>query len=81
MLAIKGIYDGRTIRPLEKPPKDKKFKVVITFLEELDETEKLRDNDLKPKLSLLKERIKQKMTEKEIDKQLQSLREEWKRDI
>ena len=43
MLAIKGIYDGKTIRPLEKPPKDRKFKVVITFLEELDDTEKLRN--------------------------------------
>ena len=81
MLAIKGIYDGKTIRPLEKLPKDRKFKVVITFLEELNETEKLRSNDVKPKLSLLKERIKQRMTEKEIDKQLQSLRKEWERDI
>ena len=43
MLAIKGIYDGKTIRPLEKPPKDRKFKVVITFLEELDDIEQLRD--------------------------------------
>jgi len=43
MLAIKGIYDGKTIRPLERLPKDKKFKVVITFIEELDDVEQLRD--------------------------------------
>ena len=42
MLAIKGIYDGKTIRPLERPPKEK-FKVVITFIEELDDTEQIRD--------------------------------------
>ena len=43
MLAIKGIYDGKTIKPLEKLPKDKKFKVVIMFVEELDGEEQLRD--------------------------------------
>jgi hypothetical protein len=42
MLAIRGIYDGKTIKLLESPPK-KKFKVVITFIEELDDTEQLRD--------------------------------------
>lgn len=42
MLAIKGIYDGKNIQPLENLPK-KKYKIIITFLEELDETEQIRD--------------------------------------
>ncbi len=42
MLAIKGIYDGKSIKALEKLPV-KKYKVVITFLEELDDAEQLRD--------------------------------------
>ena len=43
MLAIKGIYDGKTIKPLEKLPKNKKYKVIITFIEEVDEIEQLRN--------------------------------------
>ena len=43
MLAIRGIYDGKTIKLLESPPSKKKFKVVITFIEELDDTEQIRD--------------------------------------
>jgi len=43
MLAIKGIYDGKTIKPLGKLPKSKKYKVIITFIEEVDEIEQLRD--------------------------------------
>jgi hypothetical protein len=34
MLAIKGIYDGEKIRPLEKIPYNGKRNVIITFLEE-----------------------------------------------
>lgn len=34
MLAIKGIYDGKIIKPLENIPFDEKRKVIITFLEE-----------------------------------------------
>ncbi len=34
MLAIKGIYDGEKIKPLETIPFKKKHKVIITFLEE-----------------------------------------------
>ena len=40
MLAIKGIYDGKKIVPLEKFTLRKKYKVVITFVEELDDEEK-----------------------------------------
>lgn len=43
MLAIKGVYDGKNTKPLEKPPVNKKYKVVITFLEELDDYEQLRE--------------------------------------
>lgn len=43
MLAIEGIYDGKNFIPLEKFPVKKKFKVIITFVEEFDEAEELRD--------------------------------------
>jgi hypothetical protein len=43
MLAIKGIYDGKKIIPLEKFTLRKKYKVVITFVEELDDEEALRN--------------------------------------
>ncbi len=43
MLAIRGIYDGKTITPLEKPPKDKMYKVLIAFIEEVDDMEQLRN--------------------------------------
>jgi len=42
MLSIQGIYDGKTIQPLGEMPKNKKYKVVITFIEEIDYTEQLR---------------------------------------
>jgi hypothetical protein len=34
MRAIKGIYDGKKIKPLEKIPVQKNTKVIITFIEE-----------------------------------------------
>ena len=43
MLAIKGFYDGEKIIPLEKLPKNKKFKLLITFLEEVNTDEGARD--------------------------------------
>ncbi len=43
MLTVKGIYDGKTIKPLEKLPQKKKYKVIITFLEELEDTDDVRD--------------------------------------
>ena len=42
MLSIKGIYDGERIRLLEKLPGKKKYKVVITFLEELEDDDEIR---------------------------------------
>ena len=45
MLAIKGIYNGETFIPLDSFPQKKKFKVVITFIEEIpkNENEDLRN--------------------------------------
>lgn len=43
MLTVEGIYDGKNFVALEKFPKERRFKVMITFVEELDETEELRD--------------------------------------
>ena len=43
MLAIEGIYDGKNFIALEKFPVKKKFKVIITFVEEFDEAEDIRD--------------------------------------
>lgn len=42
MLAVQGIYDGITIMPLEDFPKDKKYKVIITSVEELDDIDEVR---------------------------------------
>lgn len=39
MLAVKGIYDGKNIVPIEKISEKKRFKVVITFVEELSSAE------------------------------------------
>jgi hypothetical protein len=36
MVSIKGIYDGNTITPLEAAPRNKSFKVIITFTEEIE---------------------------------------------
>lgn len=43
MIAVKGIYDGKKIIPLENLPANKKFKVLITLLEEFDEDEEIRN--------------------------------------
>lgn len=43
MLTVEGIYDGKNFVVTERFPKEKRFKVMITFVEELDETEELRD--------------------------------------
>ena len=39
MLAIKGIYNGETFIALDNFPKGKKYKVVITFVEEIIKSE------------------------------------------
>ena len=42
MISIKAVYNGKDFIPLEDFPKDKKYNVVITFIEEVQEEEKLR---------------------------------------
>ena len=45
MLAINGIYNGKDFIPLDNFPKGKKFKVVITFIQELtmNDSEEIRN--------------------------------------
>lgn len=43
MLTVKGIYNGKEFVALENFPKNKNFKVIITFVEELDEDEEIRN--------------------------------------
>jgi hypothetical protein len=42
MLAIQGIYNGSQIVPLEALPKNKKYKIIITFVEEIIDNEEVR---------------------------------------
>lgn len=41
MQTIEGIFDGKNFVAVEKVPVSKKYKVIITFVEEIDETEEL----------------------------------------
>lgn len=44
MLAIKGIFDGTSIIPIDKIPFEKKTRVVITFIDEpYDELDLVRE--------------------------------------
>jgi len=44
MLAVRGIYDGEKVRITEKITEKRKYRVVITFVEELQQDENsLRD--------------------------------------
>jgi hypothetical protein len=43
MLAVKGIYDGKNILLAENIKETRKFRVVVTFIEELEQN----DNDLR----------------------------------
>jgi methyl coenzyme M reductase gamma subunit len=42
MISVKGIYDGNNVQLLGERPTTKRYKVVVTFLEELDESEDIR---------------------------------------
>ncbi len=42
MQTIEGIFDGSNFIPTEKIPVSKSYKVIITFVEEIDETEEIR---------------------------------------
>ncbi|MCI0471811.1 MAG: hypothetical protein L0Y73_09145 [Candidatus Aminicenantes bacterium] len=43
MIAIRGMYDGEKFIPLENFSKKKKYKIIITFLEEIDDDEEIRN--------------------------------------
>jgi hypothetical protein len=43
MQTIEGLFDGEKFIPLEKVPVTRKYKVIITFVEEIDETEEIRN--------------------------------------
>jgi hypothetical protein len=43
MLTIQGLYDGQNFIALEEVPFHKRTKVIITFLEEPDESSEVRD--------------------------------------
>jgi hypothetical protein len=43
MQTIEGIFDGETFIALEKVPVKNKYRVIITFVEEIDESEEIRD--------------------------------------
>ena len=38
MLVVNGIYDGKNIRLIEKVSEKKQYRVVVTFIEELDQS-------------------------------------------
>ncbi len=39
MLAVNGIYDGKNILLTEKVTEKRKYRVVVTFIEELEQTD------------------------------------------
>jgi len=43
MQTIEGIFDGKTIIPMEKIPVSTAYRVNITFVEELDEADEVRN--------------------------------------
>ena len=43
MQTIEGIFDGKNFIPLESVPVSKRHRVIITFVEEMDEDEEIRD--------------------------------------
>lgn len=43
MLAVNGIYDGKKVRLIDKIKEKRKYRVVVTFIEELEQS----DDDLR----------------------------------
>ncbi|MBF0121742.1 MAG: hypothetical protein HQK79_23170 [Desulfobacterales bacterium] len=41
MLSVRGIYENGQVRLIESLPEQKRFKVIVTILEELKETENI----------------------------------------
>ena len=42
MLSVEGFYDGNNFIVTEKFPSEKKYKVIITFIEEVDKTDYIK---------------------------------------
>jgi hypothetical protein len=43
MFALNGIYDGKLVKLLDSPLNNKRYKVIVTFVEEIDlEDEEIR---------------------------------------
>jgi hypothetical protein len=57
MLAIKGIYDGESIKPIEKIPPHKQCRVVITFLD--DEQSSLKEELTQEQYQRLQDSVSQ----------------------
>lgn len=43
MLTVNGIYDGRNVKLTDKVTENKKYRVIVTFLEEIDQDSEVRD--------------------------------------
>ncbi len=42
MLAVQGLYDGNNFIVTETFPSEKKYKIIITFIEEVDKTDYIK---------------------------------------
>lgn len=58
---IEGFYDGKNIFPLEEIKTKSKYRVIITFLEMIDEPDSFKD------LKMHSEKVFQKLWENEND--------------
>jgi len=59
--SVEGVYDGETIRPLQKIKTKRNYRVIITFIEELEKPDNFRD------IKIHSENIFQKLWENEND--------------
>lgn len=58
---VEGIYDGEKILPLQEIKTKNKYRLIITFLEEIDDLDNFKD------LKLQSEKVFQRLWEKEND--------------
>ncbi len=43
MLTVNGIYDGKNVKLTDDVTENKKYRVIVTFMEEIDQDSELRD--------------------------------------
>ncbi|MGF7139762.1 hypothetical protein [Roseimarinus sediminis] len=43
MLSFKGVFDGDKVRLIDKPTDKKKYKVIVTFVEEIGVDDEIRE--------------------------------------